>query len=338
MKKYINLIMISVIIALSAFIIINLYVQNLTVVLFVSTNGSDSNPGSKDKPLATLEGAQNAIRKFKSDKQNKLKPIIVYMRSGIYYRKNTFIIDNMDSGDSKAPITYEPYKNEKVIITGGIELDNNKFSKVSDESILNKIVDKSARSHIVEYDLKSNHIDYGSTTQNITNAQELFFNNTPLTLARWPNETYDLTGNIISSTSSSYTFHYNDPRAALWEGTKDAWLFGYWDNNWADFTVKMDSIDTKDQSITFNQNINYGIKSNQRYFAFNLLQELDRPGEWYFDRTKGKIYIYPPNSMDIKQKLITSFPTSARGSVPRVKFGNKFVKKNRAIALFFCFG
>lgn len=32
-----------------------------------------------------------------------------------------------------------------------------------------------------------------------------------------------------------------------------------------------------------------------RYYAFNLLEELDQPGEWYLDRVTGRLYLYPPS-------------------------------------------
>lgn len=335
-KKYINIILISIItILLAAVITTVLYLKNSTKVFFVAVSGNDSNLGTKSKPLATFEGAQNAIRKFKSDKKNKSKPVTVYMRSGTYYRKNTFNINSMDFGDNQALITYEPYKNEKVIITGGINLDKNKLTKVSDQSILNKIIDKTARSHILEYDLKSNNIDYGNTSQNIMYAPELFFNNTPLTLARWPNKNYDLIGKIISNTSSNYTFHNDDTRSKLWQDAKDAWLFGYWYQDWAGYTVKMDSVDAKNQLITFNQNIDYGIKSNQPYFAFNLLQELDRPGEWYFDRTKGKIYIYPPVSMNTGTFYISQLkePFIVENNSSNISFKGLVFEGNRSKAI-----
>lgn len=299
MKKYINIILISIIIILlAAAVTTALYFKNSTEVFFIAPNGNDSNSGSKSEPLASFEGAQKAIIKFRSDTKNKLKPVTVYLRGGTYYRKDTFNINAKDFGDNQASITYEPYKNEKVIVTGGINLDKNKLTKVSDQGILNKIIDKNARSHILEYDLKGDNIDYGNTSQNIMNAPELFFNNTPLTLARWPNDNYDLTGNVISNTSSNYTFHNDNARVSSWQDAKDAWLFGYWSQDWAGYTVKMNSVDAANKLITFKQYIDGGIKSGQRYFAFNILEELDKPGEWYFDRTNGKIYIYPPSSMN----------------------------------------
>ena len=38
-----------------------------------------------------------------------------------------------------------------------------------------------------------------------------------------------------------------------------------------------------------------GCESRIRYFAFNLLEELDQPGEWYLDRKQGILYFYPPD-------------------------------------------
>ena len=36
-------------------------------------------------------------------------------------------------------------------------------------------------------------------------------------------------------------------------------------------------------------------KSRIKYFAFNLLEELDQPGEWYLNRQTGILFFYPPS-------------------------------------------
>lgn len=337
MKKHINIMVISIITVVLVAIIIGFYIKNKnsTKVFFVAVNGKDSNLGTKKEPLATFEGAQKAILKFKSDKKNKLEPITVYMRGGTYYREKTFDINSEDFGDNQAPITYEPYKKEKVIITGGINLDKNKLTKVTDERILNKIIDKNARNHILEYDLKADNIDYGDTSEDITNAPELFSNSTPLTLARWPNESYDQIGNVISNTNGNYTFHSDNARSSLWQDAKDAWLFGYWYQDWASYTVKMDSVDAENQWITFKQNVDYGIKSNQKYFAFNLLEELDSPGEWYFDRTNGKIYIYLAASMNTGTLYISQLnkPFIVENNTSNICFKGLIFEGNRDKAI-----
>ncbi|MBM3892578.1 MAG: right-handed parallel beta-helix repeat-containing protein, partial [Verrucomicrobia bacterium] len=40
----------------------------------------------------------------------------------------------------------------------------------------------------------------------------------------------------------------------------------------------------------------YGFAKGRRYYALNLLSEIDRPGEWYLDRTRGVLYLWPPSN------------------------------------------
>ena len=40
--------------------------------------------------------------------------------------------------------------------------------------------------------------------------------------------------------------------------------------------------------------IQWGYSPRQWFYGFNLLCELDRPGEWWLDRPNGKLYLWPP--------------------------------------------
>ena len=35
-----------------------------------------------------------------------------------------------------------------------------------------------------------------------------------------------------------------------------------------------------------------------RFYALNLLSELDAPGEYFLDRKAGRLYVYPPAGLD----------------------------------------
>ena len=76
----------------------------------------------------------------------------------------------------------------------------------------------------------------------------------------------------------------------------DPWLFGYWHFLWADATIKIGKIDTEAKTITTAEPYHYGGRgmSNTQgiiYYAFNLLEEIDQPGEWYLDREAGILYL-----------------------------------------------
>lgn len=268
--------------------------KNLNITFFISPKGSDSNLGDKSKPFATLEGARDAIVRVRKNNNIKQGKITVYLREGDYYRNETFKLDEVDSGSERLNIVYKAYKNEKVNIIGGLKLENNEFKPVIDEDILNRIISEAARSKILQYDLNQSGYIYKNKGETILKEPELFFDSVPMTLARWPNEGYILTGNVAKE-NVGFKFQYDNPRPLLWSKAKDIWMFGYWYHNWWDSTVKVNSIDTINKQIKISENINYGVKSNQRYYYLNILEELDEPGEWYIDRDKWILYFYPPS-------------------------------------------
>ena len=45
------------------------------------------------------------------------------------------------------------------------------------------------------------------------------------------------------------------------------------------------------------------------YYAYNLLEELDQPGEWYLDRSTGTLYLYPPPAFDKSQIEVSMLET-----------------------------
>jgi hypothetical protein len=87
------------------------------IKFYVSLNGNDSNKGSADRPFATLEAAQKAVREAKKIEVNR--PIEVIVRAGVYYLTQTLELIPEDSGTKEAPITWRSADNEKVILSGG---------------------------------------------------------------------------------------------------------------------------------------------------------------------------------------------------------------------------
>ena len=89
--------------------------------LYVATNGSDSwsgklaapNKARTDGPLATLEGARDAIRRMKVEQRGLKRPVTVCLRKGIYFLAKTFELTSEDTGTRQCPITYEAYATPK---------------------------------------------------------------------------------------------------------------------------------------------------------------------------------------------------------------------------------
>ncbi len=247
---------------------------------YVSPKGADTNPGTQSRPFASLERARDAARAAKHD-----APITIWLRGGDYRRTTTFALTSADSGTAAAPVVYRAAPGEKVRIVGGVPVK--KFKKW--------------RGEIVRADLRAQGItDYGgivSRGKGRTNIAglELFFNNQPMTLARWPNTGWAYTA-AATTDKAQNQFAYEGERAARWADAPDAWVHGYWYYDWADHFERITSIDTAQHVInTAAPNPDYNYRAGQRWRVVNVLDELDEPGEWYLDRAAGMLYFWPPS-------------------------------------------
>jgi len=88
----------------------------------------------------------------------------------------------------------------------------------------------------------------------------------------------------------------------------DGWLHGYWRYDWADSYEKIRAIDlSKREILTEPPHSASGYSAGQRFYAINLLEELDSPGEWYLDRASGMLYFWPPEDLASAQVMLSFF-------------------------------
>ena len=254
---------------------------------YVSARGNDRNPGTLRKPFATLEHARESARASKAS-----GPVTVWIRGGTYLVSRTFGLTAEDSGTA-----YQAYRNETVRLIGGRPIRG--FRRVTDPGVLRR-VDPAARRKVVALDLRAQGItNFGDLTARGFErdvrpaALELFFQGKPMQLARWPNRDWAKTAGVMEGKEDR--FQYEGDRPARWAALDDVWVHGYWTWDWADSYARVKSIDTaRREIITYPPHGVYGYSKGKRYYAFNILEELDEPGEWYLDRKSGVIYFWPP--------------------------------------------
>lgn len=280
-------------------------------VLYVSPSGDDTWSGTlpepdslgADGPFKSILRARDAIRATKTAGALPQGGVEVRIRGGNYYLEQPLEFTAEDSGTSEAPIVYSGVSGEEVRIIGGRQVDN--FVPVADPGVLERL-DPAARGQAVQADLKALGItDFGGPSGG---GIEIFFNDQPMTLSRWPNEGFtrivDIVvedGHKIHGIPGSLTgkFVYDGDRPSRWTSEKDAWLHGYWFWDWSDQRQKIESIDTEKSILAVAPPYHgYGYRKGQWYYAFNLLSELDSPGEWYLDRETGILYFWPPTPVE----------------------------------------
>src|SRR5579871_2399854 len=283
------------------------HARPLFVVFYVGTNGNDAwsgklaepNQTHTDGPFATLERAKEAARKVRQTPPlRNFAGVRILLRGGTYALRNGFKLTREDSGEAGAPTLYSNYPRETVRLIGGREVTG--FTPVTAPEIL-KRMDPLCQGHVYQADLPAQGItDFGTLMPNgqslpsANAALELFFQDRPMTLARWPNQGWaTIAGTPQGQNGGMFT--YQGDRPERWKQAEDIWLHGYWTWDWADSYTRVKSIDYQAQAIyTTPPNGSYGYTPGKRYYALNLLEELDSPGEWYLDRKTGLLYFWPP--------------------------------------------
>ena len=87
-----------------------------SATIYVSSSGSDTNPGTLAEPVKTLSKAQSLVRTMNGAMQSD---ITVYLRGGTYPQTSTVVFSNADSGQNGFYVKYLAYPGEQPIITGG---------------------------------------------------------------------------------------------------------------------------------------------------------------------------------------------------------------------------
>ena len=86
------------------------------IVFHIATNGSDDNPGTEDKPFATLGKAQTAARKLLEGELES--DIVVLLHEGIYNLPKKFTFEAKDSGKNGYSVIYRNFEGHNPVIRG----------------------------------------------------------------------------------------------------------------------------------------------------------------------------------------------------------------------------
>ena len=276
--------------------------------VFVSTKGNDSGKGTLNSPFLTIEKARDVLREKRAAGEIRILSII--MRGGDYYFDHTAVFGEQDSA-----LNLQPYKSEKVRFTGGITIDPAKVKPV-EGSDQETFFPESIRDHVSMVNLHDlGIVNYGEMKQVgfghplVPLWMELFINGKACHLARWPNDTLVPMGNVLERGSVSTDgdpgsrggqFVYPGNRPSGWKTSDDMWIFGYFKYGWADDAVKLASVDLTGKTFTTVQPHLYGYSSGKpwnNWYAYNIPEEIDAPGEYYINRNEGSLYFYCPDTL-----------------------------------------
>jgi parallel beta-helix repeat protein len=274
--------------------------------IHVSPQGSDANPGTADKPFRTLPKARDAARVEKGDST-------VILAGGTYHLTESFELDQRDSGT-----TYKAATGADVKITGGVEVAVKDLKPVTDAAVLKRLP-KQMHGKVVKLELPGKAVG-GSETwplrfRGYAGWPEVYVKGQALRLARWPNTGYATIAKVLDRGSRPRhnenpdrpgRFKFKEANPTTWKSDQPIYLGGYWCFKWYDEFVRVKSIDSAKREIQMAAPHQYGLggPSKGLYFAINLLEELDQPGEYVYDGKRHRLYLLLP--ADAKDALHVS--------------------------------
>jgi len=231
---------------------------------FVSTQGSDGNPGTLIRPFATLQRAQQEARKAAGR-----VPVMIFVRAGTYYLPEPLIFTAADSGTREAPVSYQAYEKEQAVISGGFPLKDLKWEAYKGGILQAKV-------------------PQGFATD------QLFVNGERQILARYPN--FDPKVLHFNGWAKDA---FSPERAAKWKDPAGGFIHALHGAEWGGMHYVITG-KGPDNKITYEggwQN-NRPMGMSDRRFVENIFEELDAPGEWFLDSKNSILYFYPPTGVD----------------------------------------
>jgi len=254
--------------------------------LHVSVNGDDTLYGMNNSPVKTIERALELYRLGSAQE--------IFIHEGVY--EETILLDEVYSGITLKGIG-------KVIVRpSSKKISASEFKLVQDDTILSSLP-HTAIGKVLFADFPDCNIEFPKISMAVLQQNESYYkvyqNDTELTNARYPNGGgFTIASGAVenSGDDSSEVIYYDDAeKLARWNNAKDARVAIFRDSGYYMSDISLIKADVTDNSITLDKPVGSAAfqKIGNRFYVYNLLQELDIPGEWYIDRENERIYVFP---------------------------------------------
>jgi len=261
-----------------------------TVEFYVAPDGSDSADGSAANPFKTPSLAISRLKEAMLSHPGTEGKLL--LKGGEYLLEDEIVFDGENIS---APITISSADGAEVCLRGDRPVTGWKKYKGS-----------IYRANLASCGIKDLGAPVGAD-----NRIDLYRSGKRQVLARWPDKGFIKAEKALGQTvipSPSWVDHkgtvegiisYCEDRVNRWSKEKDPYAFGYFYWDWAECVNHIADVDPRHKVITFDKPYSlYGYRNGCRFYGFNLMCELDSPGEYYIDRSNGMIYWYAPEGVN----------------------------------------
>jgi hypothetical protein len=225
--------------------------------VFVSTTGNDQNPGTVNQPVKTFAKGISKALTYKN------KNVIIEFAGGTYPLDKT--VEIISAQYNLKSLTIQAKSNQKVLITGSQRV---------------KLTWKPYKNNILSAKL--------SLTQS---PDQLFMNGNKLPMARYPD--FNPSARVFNGTAADAIA---PERTKKWNNPKGGYIHALHQGEWGDFHYLITGKDSTGKLLYEGgwQNNRPAKMHPQHRYVENIFEELDQPGEWFYDQKEGIIYLIPP--------------------------------------------
>ncbi len=274
--------------------------------IWVSVNGSDKNPGSKEQPMKSILMAQRKAREMRRLNSPEIKDgINIILTDGKYQLEEPIFFRPEDSGTETSPTIFTANKEAKPVISGGTPVKN--WTKVEGEI---PGLPKEAKGQLWVADAP------------VIGGHCLAFRQ------MWVNEKKAIRASTLNDGELPRILSVDKESEALWIPLPKAnlktigqleFVIHQW---WAIANLRVKNIEVVGDKakITFHQpesRIEFEhpwpapfideekkLNGNSAFYFANSIALLNSPGEWYEDLNAGKIYYWPKKDENLNKSEV----------------------------------
>ncbi|MDT0677629.1 right-handed parallel beta-helix repeat-containing protein [Autumnicola musiva] len=269
--------------------------------LWVSPNGKDSNPGTKEAPFATVHMALRKARELRRLNDPSVEEgIKIYVAGGVYYFNEPLQVRPEDAGTTENPTVIMTERNAKPVFSGGVKVEDwQKFN---------------GKLHGLPEEAKG-HIWVASAP--VVGGQQIQFRQ------MWVNDEKAVRATNLDDGELDRILSVDGENQEMWIPTPSQdfndpddleFVIHQW---WAIANLRVKDIEVQGDKtkLTFHQpesQIEFEhpwpapfideeneYNGNSAFFFQGAIELLNQPGEWYLDKKLGKVYYWPKDGEDL---------------------------------------
>ena len=259
--------------------------------VYITTDKSFLNGrnGEFDTPFNTINDMLVKVRSL-----NQSNDVNVYFMAGTYYLDNTISLSSADGGRNGHKVIYKPYNNAKVVISGGIPINNNIWLPADPSKNIWSV-------NLSTYSQFSGNFGIRYINGKKCSRAKLKSSDTGFKL--------DASGDLLYYSYNNSTTTIADLLKSITNPTE---LEVVSNRTWQCWRNRVQSINSTDKKIILQRSEpvpipNYEGNAFDVLYLENAYQFIDEPYEWYFDRTSKLLYL-KLNSGENPNNVVVSNP------------------------------